>query len=106
MNANPFKHETELEYTFADRAGVANAEATEIMLGYDINGAEPDVGIMGCWIDDYGFYYADGSDLCDDHRAQIEADTVWVRKQLDAACENADNDPDDDYYPEPEWERD
>ena len=81
-------YSTFLAYTFK-----GDTEETEFEMRYDINGAEPDVGIMSEWIDDFGFWDMEGVPLSQKRCDELEADKKWMERTLADAC-----DVDYDYY--------
>jgi hypothetical protein len=74
-------------------------EEVEFVMHYSPCNAEPDVGIMGSYVEDV-YYTMDGKkeELPSDLAAAIEADKKWQERQIEGACEEYDEGYDD--YPE------
>lgn len=71
----------------------------EIVLHYSVASAEPDVGIMSDYADDYRFTLPDGSPLPADVAQAIDDDKGFAARQIERAF--------DEYEPDyPEYEPD
>lgn len=68
----------------------------ELLMRFDVQGPEPDVGLFGFGAEDVSWYQPNGDPLPADVQAAIDADPKFEERQIERALEDMDDSGDDD----------